>query len=93
MGALKLKPAMRQRPTNAHAVTVPRARRCPAPRHARAPTRDSVSDRYPVLGIDDRTQFDLIACLPGGLRGLAAVVDELHEASWRSNMNVTTNRV
>ena len=34
---------------------------------------------YPLLGLDDRNQFDLIAALPGGVRGLKALVAELHE--------------
>ena len=32
---------------------------------------------YPVLGLDDRTQYDLIAAMPGGLAGVASIVTEL----------------
>ena len=36
---------------------------------------------YPVLGLDDRNQFDLFAAMPGGLSGVAEVVAALHAAS------------
>ena len=33
---------------------------------------------YPNLGVDDRSQFDLFADLPGGVPALAALVGEFH---------------
>ena len=33
---------------------------------------------YPMLGFDDRNQYDMIEALPGGFDGLRKVVDELH---------------
>ena len=39
---------------------------------------------YPLLGLDDRNQFDLFAALPGGIDGLRKAVAELH----REGVNV-----
>ncbi len=33
---------------------------------------------YPNIGVDDRNQFDLIDDLPGGIDGIAKVVDDFH---------------
>lgn len=38
---------------------------------------------YPRVGLDDRNQFDFYRDAPGGLKGLRAVVDELHGAGIR----------
>ena len=35
---------------------------------------------YTNIGADDRSQFDLIEAMPGGLAGVRRVVDELHAA-------------
>ena len=39
---------------------------------------------YPRIGLDERNQFDFYRDQPGGLKGLHAVVDELHRAGVRS---------
>ena len=33
---------------------------------------------YPLLGLDDRSQFDMIESLPGGTAGLRSLIDGLH---------------
>ena len=39
---------------------------------------------YPRIGLDERNQYDFYREQPGGLKGLGAVVDELHRAGVRS---------
>ena len=34
---------------------------------------------YPNLGIDDRNQHDMIRCMPGGVAGVRAMIDEFHQ--------------
>lgn len=38
---------------------------------------------YPRIGVDDRNQFDFYRDMPGGLAGLRAMVDQLHQARIR----------
>ena len=35
---------------------------------------------YTNLGADDRNQFDMIRCLPGGVDGIASFTKQLHAA-------------
>lgn len=38
---------------------------------------------YPLLGIDDRSSYDMVAAMPGGVEGVRDLINELH------NNNVT----
>lgn len=38
---------------------------------------------YPNIGVDDRSQFDMLESLPGGVRGVKALVSAFHEAGVR----------
>lgn len=42
---------------------------------------------YPRIGLDERNQYDFYRDQPGGLKGLRAVVDELHRAGVRAYIN------
>ena len=35
---------------------------------------------YPRIGLDERNQFDFYRDMPGGIKGLRSVVDQLHQA-------------
>lgn len=39
---------------------------------------------YPMIGADDRNQFDMIRAMPGGVQRLKALGDELHKRGVRS---------
>ena len=38
---------------------------------------------YPNIGIDDRSQYDLIRALPGGIPALRAMIDQFHQRGVR----------
>lgn len=38
---------------------------------------------YPLLGLDDRSQFDMVAALPGGVEAVREVVRQLHNRGVR----------
>ncbi len=42
---------------------------------------------YPRIGLDERIQFDFYRDQPGGLKGLRAVVEELHRAGVRAYLD------
>lgn len=39
---------------------------------------------YPRIGVDDRNQFDMYRDMPGGLRGVRAIVEQLHRRNVRA---------